>query len=304
MTTNDFTPPPPPPLPPAGGPVPPAEGPLPSASGAVPPASGPPAGRVIAILAAVLGGLVAVVTVGGAAVATVGSASTETITRTLAVDDIAELDVEASAGTLDVAFGDVEEAVLDITSGPGRGDWTFEREGDTLTVASPHRGWLDGWWFGGWMSGPTRATLTLPRALDGDLDAHLELAAGKLTTTGGFGELELDVSAGDLQVDGAAETLSAEVAAGRAELDIADVRTADLTVSAGAMVADFTGDAPTDTTIDVSAGSLELTLPDDAYAVTVSESAGNVRNDLETSSSAQNAIDVSISAGSVRLRSR
>jgi len=310
MSSNDLTPPPRPPLPPAGGPpsappaAPSAAVPVATQHTPVPPSSGPSAGRVIAILTAALGGLVAVVTIGGAAVATVGSGSTETVTRSLDVEGIDELGVEATAGTLDISFADVDEAVLNVTSGPGRGDWTFERQGGTLVVASPDRGWFDGWWFGGWMSGPTTATLTLPQELDGDLDAHLELAAGKLTTAGGFGELELDVAAGDLQLDGAAETLSAEVSAGRAELDIADVRTADIRISAGAMVAELTGSAPTETTIDVSAGSLELTLPDDAYDVSVSESAGNVRNDLESSSSAENVVDVSISAGSVWLRAR
>ena len=80
--------------------------------------------------------------------------------------------------------------------------------------------------------------------------------------------------------------------------------TADLRVSAGSMNAALTGDAPTDTTVDVSAGSLELTLPDDTYDVTVSEAAGSVDNDLDTSSTATNTVDVSISAGNVSLRSR
>ena len=97
---------------------------------AVPPSSGPSAGRVIAILTAALGGLVAVVTIGGAAVATVGSGSTETVTRALDVEGIDELGVEATAGTLDISFADVDEAVLNVTSGPGRGDWTFERQGE------------------------------------------------------------------------------------------------------------------------------------------------------------------------------
>jgi len=299
-------PPAPAPVPPAPGPVPPAPGSVPPASGHLPPASGPTpsAGRVIAILVAALGGLAAIVTIGTAAAATVGSANEETITRTLDVDGISALAVEASAGTIEVAFGDVDEAVLDITSGAARHDWTFEVDGDTLQVTSPDRGWFDGPWFGGWMSGPTRATLTLPQVLDGELDAHLELAAGGLTATGDFGDLELDVSAGEMQVEGAADALNAELSAGRAELDLADVQTVELRASAGAMSATLTGEAPTDTTVDVSAGSLELTLPDDTYDVSVSESAGTVRNDLDTSSSATNTVDVSISAGSVWLRSR
>ena len=294
------------PVPPAPGPVPPAPSTAPRAGGPVPPASGPTpsAGRVIAILVAALGALAAVVTIGSAAAATVGSANEETITRTLEVDGISALDVEASAGTIEVAFGDVDEAVLDITSGAARGDWTFEVDGDTLQVASPDRGWFDGPWFGQWMSGPTRATLTLPQALDGELDARLQLAAGGLTATGDFGDLELDVSAGEMQVEGAAEALDAELSAGRAQLELADVRTVELRVSAGSMNAALTGDAPTDTTVDVSAGSLELTLPDDTYDVTVSEAAGSVDNDLDTSSSATKTVDVSISAGSVSLRSR
>lgn len=308
MSTSDFTPPPvrpeagsppsPPPAP-AVGPTPPT-GP----AGPVPP-DGPSqasAGRTIAILAAALGGLVAVVTIGGAAIATVDSANSDSVTRTLDVDGITELDIEAAAGTLDVAFGDVDEAVLDVSSGPGRGDWTFDSDGDTLTLATPDRGWFDNWWFGGWGGGATRATLTLPQSLEGRLDAGFSLAAGRLTVTGEFGEVELDVAAGDLVIEGSADDLTADVSAGRAEVDLGGVTTADLTVQAGAMVADFTGTAPTTTVIDVSAGSLELTVPDGTYDVSVDSSAGNVRNDLETSTSSDNVIEVSISAGSVTLR--
>ncbi|KQZ82145.1 hypothetical protein ASD56_14775 [Microbacterium sp. Root166] len=308
MSTSDLTPPvhpeagspPTPPPPPAVGPTPPT-----GAVGQVPPAApgqGSSAGRTIAILAAALGGLVAVVTIGGAAIATVDSANSDSVTRTLDVDGITELDIEAAAGTLDVAFGDVDEAVLDISSGPGRGDWTFDSDGDTLTLATPDRGWFDNWLLGGWGSGSTRATLTLPQSLEGRLDAGFSLAAGRLTVDGEFGEVELVVAAGDLAIEGSADELSADVSAGRAEVELDGVSTADLTVQAGAMVARFTGTAPTATVIDVSAGSLDLRVPEGAYDVNIDSSAGNVRNDLESSSSSDNVIEVSISAGSVSLR--
>ena len=74
-------------------------------------------------------------------------------------------------------------------------------------------------------------------------------------------------------------------------------------VSAGGLKAVFTGSAPDDVAIDVSAGSLDLTVPSGAYRVDSDVSAGGLDNRLETSSSASRVITVSVSAGDATLRS-
>ncbi|MCR2817724.1 DUF4097 domain-containing protein [Microbacterium sp. zg.Y1090] len=293
MSTS-LTPPvsPPPPLPPSGqAPPPPTAPPPPSRS----------TGRVIAIIAIVLGGLLLLSTVAFGVIGSLvraGGVSDERIVVDAA--GVESLDVEASAGDVRVRFTDTDEAVLDVTAEAGAGRWSLTREGDELVVRSPQR-WFFGWWF---YDGPTRVVLELPQSLQGEaLNAQLSLSAGSLDVEGDFGVLDLDVSAGELTLGGGAAQVAATVSAGRADLDLADVVTADLDVSAGGLKAVFTGDAPDDVTIDVSAGSLDLSVPSGAYRVDTDVSAGGVDNRLETSSSASRVITVSVSAGDVTLRS-
>lgn len=155
-----------------------------------------------------------------------------------------------------------------------------------------------GWIFGG--SG--RAVLVLPDSLEG-LDADVQMAAGSLRAEGDFGLVDLTVGAGELALDGSAEDVSVDLSAGRAILNLADVDTADLTVSAGSMDASFDGTQPSDIRAGVSAGSLTLVVPDGAYDVTSDVSAGNFRNQLGSDPGADSTISVEVSAGQVVLRS-
>jgi hypothetical protein len=217
-----------------------------------------PSARVVSLLTVALGAGVAVVVAGGAVFSGIASAVVRTESRTIDARGIAELDVDISAGSLEVVFGDVDDATLEVTSGGGAERWVLERDGDELVVASPE--WMlgAGWIFGG--SG--RATLTLPQALERTaLDAQLSLAAGDLEATGNFGDLDI-------------------------ELD-----------------ARLTGDAPDEVQIDVSAGSLDLILPEGTYDVASNVSAGSVDNRLDTSSGAGPRVVVEVSAGHVVLRS-
>ncbi|WP_454141812.1 sensor domain-containing protein [Microbacterium lacticum] len=77
----------------------------------------------------------------------------------------------------------------------------------------------------------------------------------------------------------------------------------DLRLSAGAVTGAVTGRAPEEVAIDVSAGRLDLTLPDDAYAVSTDVSAGQLDNRLDVASSSANRVTVSVSTGYVALRS-
>jgi hypothetical protein len=277
-------------------PVPPAPPNAPASAGGTPPPTRN-ASRVIAILTIALGAAVILGAVGSAIWSTVAAASVRTETRTVDVAGVESLRVAVDAASLRIEFADVPEATLDVTSGLGVGRWTFERTGDELTVETPRR-FGPGWIFGG----EVRATLTLPQELEGaELDAALELSAGELTVDGGFGDLGVDVGAGTFAVDGSARTLTAELSAGGADIELSDVTEADFSVSAGAIEARLTGTAPRSVTVDVSAGSLDLRLPDAVYDVQSDVSAGDFENGLQTERGARNVVDVTVSAGSATI---
>lgn len=255
------------------------------------------ASRVIAILTIALGSAIALSAIGSAVFSTVAAASVRTESESIDVSGVRDLDVDVDAASLHVEFADVSEASLEVTSGGGVGAWTLERNGSTLAVATPHR--FGPWWLFG---GEVRATLTLPRELEGTaLDASLDLSAGDLTVDGEFGDLAIDVGAGSLTVDGAAQALSVDLSAGGADIDLADVSEAQFSISAGAVESRLTGSTPQTVTVDVSAGSLELRLPDDAYDVRSDVSAGDFENRLNTDASSGNVVDVTVSAGSVTI---
>lgn len=283
----------PPPLPPQ--PAPPAPGPAPAA----PRRSG--SNRVVAILAAVLGGLILLGTLGSAAWGTVRDAMRVHGSWTADARGVTSLDVEAAASMVTIEFGDVDEAVLEVTDAR-RGDWRLERDDDALVVRSPDRfpGWGPDWGFGR-RDGET-AVLTLPESLrDAGLDAELSLSAGELRADGAFGDLSIDLGGGAMDVSGSAETLDVEVSAGQTEIDLADVAEASFDVSAGRLLGELTGDAPDAIAITVSAGSLELGLPDEEYDVRSDVSAGSFDNGLDVSASASSTVTVEVAAGRVQL---
>lgn len=278
---------PPPSAPSSGAPAAP-ESPQPETRGA---------SRVIAILTVCLGAAIVLGTIGSAVISTLAAASVRTETSTIDASGVQDVRVEVDAASLRVEFADVSEATLEVTSGRGADAWSLTRDGDELTLASS-RPFGIGWIFGG----EVRATLTLPQELD-TLDAHFELSAGDLNVEGDFAELEIDVSAGSLSVEGTARTLSAELSAGGASIELEGVEEAEYAVSAGALESRLTGSAPREVSIDVSAGSLELTLPDAAYDVRADVSAGELDNRLSTRVGARNTVEVTVSAGSATLTS-
>jgi len=254
--------------------------------------------RWITVTLAVFGGLALAGTGATAAVAASGDlARTDSVQR-LDVTGVDGLDLEASASDVRVEFGDVDEAELTVTGGRG-GAWTFERDEDEILVRSPDT--VFGWWFGRWFDDDRTVVLTLPEELEG-IDASFVLNAGGLDVSGRFGELETELSAGDLRVEGEASSLDADVNAGRADIALDGVEEAELSVAAGNLTVELTGTAPTETSIDVSAGGLTLTLPDDGYRITQNVSAGTLDNRLGQSTSSRNSIDVTLSAGTVTLR--
>lgn len=280
----------------------------PQMSAATPPPPAPAGGRssgatAVMVVTAVFGGLALLGAGGTAAAAAAGtiiSSSNPDSVQTVGVDGVESIDLDADASSMRVEFGDVDEAELSITNSRGTA-WTFERDGDELIVQSPKG--VFGWWIGGWFGDEEIAVLTLPESLrSAQLDADLNLDAGSLDVVGDFGVLDISVSAGALDVEGAAKELDVQMSAGRADIMLDDVSQADLGVSAGDLTVELTGTPPTQTTIDVSAGTLDLTVPDVEYAISQDISAGTLNTEVDEASSARRTIDVSLSAGTATIR--
>lgn len=279
--------PPTPPVPPSAAP---ADGGVGRTSGA----------KALTVITAVVGGLALLGAGGTAAAAAVGDLSRTNSEQSVNVDGIDTLDLDASASTVTVRFSDTDDAVLTVAG--GRGDWTMERENGELVVRSP-RAFLP-WWFGGtWFGGEERVVLTLPESLQSSsLDARLSLSAGDLDVEGEFGELAIDLGAGSVVADGSATSLTVDMSAGRSDMEFDGVSEADISVSAGNMDLVLTGEAPDTIGIDVSAGSLSIVVPDAEYNVLQDVSAGSLDSRVDESTNASRTIDVSLSAGDVKLR--
>lgn len=275
----------------------------------------------VAVTVGVLGGVLLLGTVSTAAVAGVAAANYDGAEKrqrlTESADGIARIDVEASAAKFRIdcegalAVGDDaevaggEDSFALVTSGSSR-EWRMERRGDTLRV-EPVKRWFGAFgWFGSGDNRMQEVALSLPEsACDGSkpLDAEVDLGAGEMRVNGSYGVLDLSVGAGNARIEGTALNLELEVSAGEAVLDMRDVRTADLSVSAGKLRGGFSGAAPKQIDIEVSAGGAELRLPDEVYAVRPEVSAGDLENSLRTDSGASDhEIDIELSAGSLSLR--
>lgn len=250
--------------------------------------------KVVALLTAGLGVAIIVGAVTTTALPTFASAVSHSEERFVSVDGVSALDIDVIAMGLTVVFDDVDEASLDVRDSGG-GRWTFERDDAVLRVSTPRAPFVS--WFAG---GNGTATLTLPAELAG-LDAQLAVSGGSFDAEGEFGEVNLELAAGQVTIGGAADTLLADVSAGRGEIALDDVSSAELTLGTGELIASLGGTAPSTVTASVSAGSLDLTLPDEEYDVTTDVSAGDVDNRLRTDSGARRTVFVEVAAGNARL---
>ncbi len=194
----------------------------------------------------------------------------------------------------------MQEAELEVTSSWGAENWRFERDGDTLEVASPDRlGWF-GWrgWFG---DGGADAVLLLPAALEG-LDADVSLAAGQFVTDGDFGELDLSLAAGSFDVSGSAESLSADVSAGTRHARARWRRRGGADGQRRFARRRAHRHGPDVIEADVSAGTLRMTVPEGDYDVTSDVSAGEFENEIGSTPGASSTIRVQVSAGQAVLK--
>jgi len=265
----------------------------------MPPRPGPrTSSRVISIVVAVIGGMIVLGTLASVAFSAVAFAGRQRDDTTVVVAGVDKLDLDVSGGELTVTYDGVSEAELIVDRGFGSGQWTFENDGGTLTVASPDQVGF-GWPF----DGHAQATLKLPASLlASTLDGVVQVNGGTLSLMGGrFDDLQAETNAGSLQLRGIAHTVTARSSAGDSMLDLANVETARLEVSAGRMMTTLGGTAPSDVTATVSAGVLDLGVPDGPYTVTSGVTTGAFHNSLGTSSGSGNTIHADVSAGSMTL---
>lgn len=255
--------------------------------------------RVVATLLIVFGGLVVLGAVLSTVISAIAAASVQTTARTVDVTGITNLDVDVAAGSLRIEFADVDAAQLEVTGAGGADRWTLRTEEGELVVASPDH-WWGAWPFGD--GGAGEGTLLLPESMKG-ADADLSLAAGDLVVAGGvYREIDLDMGAGRARIEASATELSADVSAGTADLDVDGAREASLTVSAGSLEARLTGRQPQLLDLEVSAGTLEVTVPDGQYDVTSDVSAGTFDNRIGSTPGASSTVTVEVSAGKATLR--
>ncbi|WP_144834189.1 hypothetical protein [Microbacterium sp. BH-3-3-3] len=212
------------------------------------------------------------------------------------VEGLTDVDIDVAAGALTIAYGDVSEARLDADREGPRG-WRFDRRRDTLRVSSPEGP------FAGVGTG-SRATLTLPRELEGSgIRASIDVTGGSLDLDGDFGALSVQLAGGAATLRGSAAELDVSVSGGAATARVDDVSTASFEVAGGDLTAELGGLTPDRTKVDVTAGSADITLPDDDYRVNVDDGLGRVDNALRTDASATARVDVQATMGQVRLHS-
>ncbi|WP_347753839.1 hypothetical protein [Agrococcus sp. ProA11] len=262
------------------------------------------AGRWISIVVIVLGAIGIVFALGGGVVRGLAAHSATSGSYTAAADGIEQLQIDSSAAAFEIRFDDVEEATLQVvTNGGPVQQWSLQRSGDALIVDTDRRwGWLGLGGMFGERGGEELAVLTLPAALErAELDLETDVSAGSFTAAGEWGSASLGLSAGSAELSGTAASLTVEVSAGEARIDVATGGAVQLEVSAGRIVGSLTGEQPSSIDATVSAGAIELTIPDGAYAVTESVSAGDSDVRVTDDQSAASTIDVEVSAGNVRL---
>lgn len=267
----------------------------------LPPAPPAPRGsaKPLNIILAVLGVIALMTMLISTTRQAIATLNTSHVVQSVDAKGVTSLDVAATTGTFTLEFAPTDQAVLDVRSSNGK-DWSLERNGQSLEVRPP-ADWFNFCFFG-CTKDDNQITLTLPQELnDGSVDAKFNLGAGQFNADGNFNDLKIDVSAGLLLLNGSAAHLDVNLGAGRADMNLSDVKQAKLDVSAGRLDAKLSGTAPEQIDGRVSAGLLQLTVPDTTYKVASSSSAGSIDNGLQTSSSSPRTISITTSAGSAVL---
>jgi len=260
--------------------------------------------RTIALVSAVIGGLVLLGLGGSTAVAVsqsfAASSGSTHERQTAPVAGVTQLAIDSHSGRVTVHFADVPDAVLEV-SGERADEWRLLNRGDVLAVEKRQR-WLGGLCFLWCWGERTDVTLTLPEALnDGSLDASIEIASGELEATGVFQAVDVEVGSGTFRFDGAAASFSGEVASGNAEMTVAGPSEFSLDIASGDVEARVTGAAPRTVGLEVASGDVRLELPNSVYRVQQDVASGDVKNELRTSPDARSTVTIDVSSGDVTV---
>ena len=248
----------------------------------------------------VIGVVMILLLVASAALQTIRMPRWDELTSSVDVTGVTALDLEISAGELNVEFDDAAtEATLYISdsgSGPMR-SWDLTVRNGVLRLTDTSGVWFLPSW--GWGSGkePPRLQLNLPSSLEGAVDADLELNGGIMTFTGDLKNTDITVSAGEFRFDGASTDFALEVNAGVATATTSGPNTVDVEVSAGRATTTVTGTAPSRTEVEVNAGRADVYLPEAEYAVGAESNAGQRQINVRTSPSSPNQLFVEVNAG-------
>ncbi|MFK4789996.1 DUF4097 family beta strand repeat-containing protein [Microbacterium sp. ZW T5_56] len=260
-------------------------------------------GRGLAIGVGVVGAVIVAGAIGGSAVAAVAApAGAGTYATSSSVDGVDEVDIEMSAGTVTVRFDDVREATLDVSSNGSRSadGWRMDVRDGELVISQDH-GWRGWRWFGFRNDGEVHAEIVLPRSLESKIDGSVTLNAGRATVTGGFLDLDLTVNAGELSYEGSSHDLSTTVNAGQANVAVTDADSLELSISAGRLIADVVGTAPSETSVSVTAGNAEVRLPRGTYEVERDATFGDLTVDVDTADSSPNSLELTVAAGDLTV---
>ncbi len=229
----------------------------------------------VAVVIAVIGAVALVSSLGNGILAGMAAAGGRSDVLTAPADDVRSIDLDIDRAATHVRFGDVREATLSVDQpGLGLGSWRLTNTGGTLEVRSP-----DSWGpFNRWTR--TDLTLVLPRELAGQVALDGSFNAGEARIDGDFSTVAVELNAGRLHIAGAAEAFRVEVNAGDVTAELTDVATLRAAVQAGALDATLTGEPPRQVEADLTAGRIELAVPDADYAINhsgVLASTGDVR---------------------------
>lgn len=210
-------------------------------------------------------------------------------------DDVTRVEVDVSAGRIEVVAGDSDEVTIESRTTRtwfGDAEVAHEVDGDTLRIDG--RCGRD-WWIATWCR--TDVTVTVPAGVDVVADS----SAGTVTARGLDGSADLTSSAGAVRVENHSGDLIAHSSAGSVTVDGLRSDQAKITSSAGSVEV-HAAVAPRSLDAESSAGRVVVTLPDDeSYDVEADTSAGETTVEVPTDSSSAHQVRAFSSAGSVTV---
>ena len=224
-------------------------------------------------------GVVLVVTlVGGGITAAAVAMSTTVTTSTITADGVQRLRLQAVTGAVTVrteeSMGDRVEIRTRAVTTWQEPALTEEQEGGVLDVGldCPRQGWLN------------------------RCEGSFQVVMGPGT------DLEADLVAGGVDAAGLAGDVDVRVVTGGVNLERTTSPVVDVDVTTGGVALGFT-EPPTSVLANVNVGGITVAVPDDGtvYDVVVSSGVGGEDVTVETSSTSDNAIELSTSVGGVEV---